>query len=125
MKNKPFTTDGCSGGMSWFWNNVLRRETPWRHACVVHDLQYWLGGTKDDRLHSDIRLFADVVKNGHSIIALLMFIAVRIGGSAYWPTSYRWGYRYGYLQQKYNKREKEGIEIARKICADRHIKLDF
>jgi len=122
---KEFTTDGCSGGMSWFWNNILKRETPWRHACVVHDLQYWLGGTADDRLNADKRLYRDVVENGHPIIAALMFLAVRIGGSAYLPTPYRWGYGHGYLERNYDERDLRDIEIARRICQERNIALDF
>lgn len=50
----PFTTDGCSGGMSATWDMVARlfpefaeihMETPpWESCCVVHDKAYHLGG---------------------------------------------------------------------------------
>lgn len=50
----PFTTDGCSGGMSATWDMVARMfpefaeihmETPpWESCCVVHDQAYYLGG---------------------------------------------------------------------------------
>lgn len=50
----PFTTDGCSGGMSATWDIVARlfpefreiHETtpPWQECCVVHDRAYHQGG---------------------------------------------------------------------------------
>ncbi|SHK10427.1 hypothetical protein SAMN05444000_11919 [Shimia gijangensis] len=50
----PFTTDGCSGGMSATWDMVARlfpefaemhMETPpWESCCIVHDRAYHLGG---------------------------------------------------------------------------------
>lgn len=50
----PFTTDGCSGGMSATWSMVARRfpgfaavhrdNPPWEECCVVHDRAYHLGG---------------------------------------------------------------------------------
>ncbi|MEQ9693274.1 hypothetical protein [Shimia sp. SDUM112013] len=49
----PFTTDGCSGGMSATWSLVARMfpdfedihlETPpWQGCCVTHDRAYHLG----------------------------------------------------------------------------------
>ncbi len=50
----PFTTDGCSGGMSAAWGamaktfpwfaQVFADEAPWHNCCVVHDQAYHLGG---------------------------------------------------------------------------------
>ncbi|SMP31874.1 hypothetical protein [Shimia sagamensis] len=50
----PFTTDGCSGGMSAAWGamaktfpwfaQVFAHEAPWHDCCVVHDQAYHLGG---------------------------------------------------------------------------------
>lgn len=49
----PFTTDGCSGGMSATWSVVahlfptfedIHMETPpWQDCCVTHDRAYHLG----------------------------------------------------------------------------------
>ena len=89
---KQFETDGCSGGMSFIYTNVFKKELPWRGACVTHDLQYWVGGSKYDRKKADIDLLCDVSKNGHPIIGFLMYLAVRMGGGPFFPTSYRWGY---------------------------------
>ncbi|SFM22259.1 hypothetical protein [Shimia aestuarii] len=50
----PFTTDGCSGGMSSAWTTVARlfpefaeaheNQPPWEECCVIHDRAYHLGG---------------------------------------------------------------------------------
>jgi len=50
----PFTTDGCSGGMSQVWGMVgnvapgfleMHGESPpWERCCVIHDQAYHLAG---------------------------------------------------------------------------------
>ncbi len=52
---KPFSTDGCSGGLSEGWRIVgealplFRSEygetPPWEHCCITHDKRYWRGET--------------------------------------------------------------------------------
>jgi len=54
---QPFSSDGCSGGLSdgWFYlaENIpafkqkLGDKPPWEHCCVDHDRVYWMGETKD------------------------------------------------------------------------------
>jgi len=89
---KPFTTDGCSGGMSWLWRTVLRRTPPWEGDCIEHDRAYWAGGTKQQRLEADRVLAASVARKGYPLIGALMYYAVRLGGVPWLPTSWRWGY---------------------------------
>lgn len=50
----PFTTDGCSGGLSQAWALVARtfpgfaeahrRQPPWERCCVIHDRAYHAAG---------------------------------------------------------------------------------
>ena len=89
---KPFTTDGCSGGMSWFWRTVLRRPLPWEGACESHDRTYWKGGTRDARRTADMVLATRVLQRGYPIMAALMYYAVRIGGHPLLPFAWRWNY---------------------------------
>ena len=97
-KLSEFTTDGCSGGMSLLWNNLLGKlpflpdRLPWEQDCINHDHAYHIGGSKADRLYADRRLAAAVTAKGYPIIAALMFYAVRIGGVKWLPTHWRWGY---------------------------------
>lgn len=82
---KPFTTDGCSGGMSWFWRKVFGKAPPWEELCVDHDYEYWRGGTWLERLIADVRLFIGVALNGLSRAAmgLLMLGALRWDATLY------------------------------------------
>ena len=74
----PFTTDGCSGGMSSAWTTVAKlfpdfaeaheNQPPWEDCCVTHDRAYHLGGASavpEDsyfaRLEADEALRACVV----------------------------------------------------------------
>ncbi len=97
---KPFVTDGCSGFMSLFWRNVLGTPPPWEGHCVDHDKAYWRGGRNALRLEADIQLMRGVIANGHPHWAVIMFIAVRIGGMWWLPfPGVRWGYGYDYPQR--------------------------
>lgn len=88
----PFTTDGCSGGMTYLWKLVWRRDPPWNDLCIEHDKVYWRGGSKEARRIADRRLMSGVTLNGHPIFAFAMWCAVRIGGHPLLPLSWRWGY---------------------------------
>lgn len=96
MTDFPFTTDGCSGGMTWCWRKIFRRDPPWNDLCVVHDRAYWQGGSAMQRRVADRQLMAGVTLRGHPIFAFLMWSAVRLGGHPLLPTSWRWGYGFKY-----------------------------
>lgn len=93
---RPFTTDGCSGGMRWLWNKLFDRNPPWNGACIVHDKSYWRGGTAEDRRWADTELLIAVTQKGYPTIAVAMWIAVRIGGHPMLPLPWRWGYGWRY-----------------------------
>lgn len=90
----PFTTDGCSGGI---YRTIFRRDPPWLGCCTEHDQIYWQGGTQAERKAADIELMCCVAKRGHPLVAFAMYLGVRIGGHAWLPLPWRWGYgwRYG------------------------------
>ena len=89
---KPFTSDGCSV----FPDGTFSQNELWLACCTAHDYDYWQGGTSEERLASDRRLKQCVAKVGQPSIAKLMLAGVRIGGSPYFPTTYRWGYGWPY-----------------------------
>lgn len=91
---KPFISDGCT----LFPNGTVENNKLWLHCCVAHDIDYWKGGTQQQRLASDKRLQACVTRLGEAEIATLMLVGVRIGGSPYIPTPYRWGYGWPYAR---------------------------
>lgn len=99
---KPFTTDGCSGGMTWLWTKVKGSPPPWNACCINHDFAYWRGGTAFERLEADKRLLQNVIDNGHPWWAIVMFIAVRIGGHPIFPFSWKWGYGHSWPKYSYD-----------------------
>ncbi|MEO6049942.1 MAG: hypothetical protein ABIP78_01240 [Pyrinomonadaceae bacterium] len=77
-----FVSDGCS----------LFPDGNYRACCVEHDKAYYFGGTKKERKAAD-RLLRDCVRaKGHRFLAPAMYIGVRIGGVAFLPTPFRWGF---------------------------------
>ena len=110
----PFTTDGCSR----FPDGTSSERTLWLDCCTAHDVAYWQGGTAAQRLQADQVLRQCVIDTGESMLASLMFIGVRVGGTPYLPTSFRWGYgwpymrRYGALSDAEMAAVREALNIA-------------
>ena len=109
---KPFTTDGCSD----FPNGTPEHQDLWLACCIQHDLAYWMGGTYKERLEADKELKACVEKVGEPAIAKLMLAGVRVGGTPFLPTSFRWGYGWPYLRG-YKALTKEERELVNKMLS--------
>jgi len=105
----PFTTDGCSD----FPDGTPAHKDLWHKCCVAHDVKYWAGGSYDDRVKADFDLRACVQSVGEPAIANLMLAGVRVGGSPWWPTAFRWGYGWPYTNG-YSKLTPEQFELVRK-----------
>ena len=90
----PFSTDGCS----MFPDGSFQAKTLWQTCCIEHDKAYWRGGTYAERKAADKALKECVANVGQPKIAKLMLHGVRIGGSPYWYTPFRWGYGWPYLR---------------------------
>jgi hypothetical protein len=108
---KPFTTDGCS----MFPDGTYEQQSLWLECCIRHDFAYWKGGTRDQRLAADKTLQACVSQVGEPKIAKLMLAGVRIGGSPYFPTWYRWGYGWPYKRGYAPLTETEKQQVRREI----------
>ncbi len=89
---KPFTSDGCSA----FPDGTWEQRTLWLTCCTAHDYAYWKGGTFAQRVEADEQLRSCVAQVGNPDIARLMMMGVRVGGSPFWPTRFRWGYGWPY-----------------------------
>lgn len=85
---RPFVTDGCS-----MWPD----GAGYVGCCVEHDLHYWCGGTREERLAAD-QEFGVCVAQTSSIPGLGTFMkwGVRFGGHPIFPVPYRWGYGHAY-----------------------------
>lgn len=106
---QPFTSDGCSR----FPDGTLQKSDLWRSCCEAHDLAYWRGGTQEERAAADLELQRCVAGTGQEKLADIMLIGVRLGGSPWWPTSYRWGYGWPWLRgyQPLSSEELQQVEL--------------
>lgn len=98
----PYTTDGCSGGMSALWRLACGTPPPWEQRCIEHDRSYWRGGTACDRRRADAILLSQVARKGYPVVAIIMWSAVRLGGHPLLPFPWRWGYGWKY-PRKYER----------------------
>lgn len=86
---KPFVSDGCS----LFPDQSFISRTRWCGCCLQHDVAYWRGGSEAQREEADKALRECITeKTEDEILANVMYEAVRVGGSPYFPNWYRWGY---------------------------------
>ena len=108
---KPFTTDGCSA----FPDGTPNQKSLWIECCIRHDLAYWKGGTYDQRLEADQSLETCVSQVGEPEIAQLMLAGVRVGGSPYFPTTYRWGYGWPYPRGYKALSNDENLEVQQML----------
>ncbi len=63
---------------------------------MAHDLAYWQGGSYEQRLAADIELKLCVTRLGEPVLGKLMLAGVRLGGSPYLPSTFRWGYGWSF-----------------------------
>lgn len=105
---QPFSSDGCS----LFPDSSLMSENDWCSCCFEHDLEYWRGGTSEERDTADAALRDCVLeKTGNSALSKAMYEGVRLGGSPYFYSGYRWGYGWNF-ERKYQELTPEEIEAA-------------
>lgn len=105
---KPFASDGCSA----FPNGTLQHQQLWLACCTAHDYAYWQGGTYDERLAADNALKQCVAAVGEKQIADIMLAGVRVGGTPFLPTRFRWGYGWPYPRgyKALSEQEKQQIQ---------------
>jgi hypothetical protein len=108
-----FTSDGCSA----FPEGTIEQKQLWHSCCVIHDLAYWKGGNADERKAADLALKACVAEVGEPGIAKLMLAGVRVGGTPWLPTRFRWAYGWPYLRGYKEAVEDELRQIERKTEA--------
>ncbi|RLC96756.1 MAG: hypothetical protein DRI46_13590 [Chloroflexi bacterium] len=74
----PFVYDGCT----LFVDSILWSD--FSHACYVHDIAYWIGGTSEERKAADQSLAKAVAKTGliGKLVEYPVYIGVRIFGNS-------------------------------------------
>lgn len=109
---KPFTSDGCSA----FPNGTPMQQTLWLQCCHDHDLAYWKGGTQAERVLADKALHDCVDQVGEPEIADMMEAGVRVGGSPWLPTKFRWGYGWPWPRGYRALTAEELKEVAQRLA---------
>lgn len=119
---QPFTSDGCSS----FPDGTFTHRELWLQCCTAHDLTYWQGGTYSQRLEADNELRQCVAQVGQKKIADLMLAGVRVGGTPFLPTDFRWGYGWPYprLYKALTEAEKEQIQKQLELLPDNSLKTE-
>jgi len=102
-----FRSDGCSA----FPDGTLEQNNLWLKCCIEHDKEYWKGGTYQERKIADEALQQCVAEVGEPEIAQLMLAGVRVGGTPYLPTKFRWGYGWPYPRGYKALTDKEKSEV--------------
>lgn len=85
---KDFQTDYCT----YFPEGTLRNPGLWQQCCFDHDLRYWFGGTKNDRLKADLKLRECVEKKAGSFMGHMMFFGIRAGRFSPLKHKYKWSW---------------------------------
>ena len=111
---KPFSSDGCS----LFPDSSAITSHDWCDCCFQHDVAYWRGGTAEQREEADQLLRQCVIdKTGNSALATLMYEGVRVGGSPYFHTWYRWAYGWR-ADRNYQALTDSENELADRLMAE-------
>jgi len=84
---RPFTTDACT-----WWP-----DGDWSACCIEHDMAYWCGGTTEARRAADTALRACIGRDHGATLSTLTYLGVRVGGAAWMPVPWRWGYGWEWL----------------------------
>jgi len=110
---KPFTSDGCSA----FPDGTFTQQSLWSNCCFLHDLAYWKGGTEKQKNTADYDLESCVKNVGEPHIAKLMLAGVKVGGSPFLNTPFRWGYGWPYGRAYKTLSRSEKLQVSQKLEA--------
>jgi hypothetical protein len=99
--------DGCT----------LAPEFDFPHCCDEHDTRYWAGGTADERKLADRDLRECILAAGHGVLSNVYYFGVRLGGTPYLPTPWRWGFGWDYPHGYASRCESEAAHGSLSQCA--------
>lgn len=88
---------GCSDTIRSFETDycTLFMEGNWGHCCLDHDLSYWVGGSKQEQLQSDLKLKSCVAEAGGEFMGNAIYYAVRAGHYSPVKHKYKWSWGWG------------------------------
>lgn len=83
-----FQSDGCSS----YPDGTLTQPRKWYHCCFVHDIPYWMGGSKQKKKIADKELNKCVSAATNPVHGQMMELGVISGGLPNTGLPWRWGY---------------------------------
>lgn len=98
-----FVSDGCTAFP----------DGNYRECCEAHDLDYFKGGSFSERRASDKRLYRCVKAKGgwkNKVRAPMMYLGVRVFGTGWLPTPFRWGFGKKEIYRAKDEAEKEASD---------------
>jgi hypothetical protein len=70
-----FTSDGCTLSP----DGTPAQPNLWRECCVEHDLWFWGGGTKEQRILADNNLKSCIAEKSSRFISAIYLFGVQVG----------------------------------------------
>ncbi len=105
---KEFRFDGCT----LFFEGTPSNPCLWNDDCREHDVAYWKGGTRAERKEADRKLREAIRDKGKPLVASLMYVGVRVGGSPWLPTPWRWGFGWKGFPYGYRELSEEELRMV-------------
>lgn len=110
---EPFSSDICSMAP-----DGLPFVSSWSRCCIEHDVEYWIGGSIEDKEKADNVLQSCIAKTFTPLIGKLYRWGVDIGGAPSLPTTWRWGYGHSFSKPSWHARSPSEIELIQKKIAE-------
>jgi hypothetical protein len=102
---REFSTDNCSGFP----------DGNWRECCVIHDVEYFIGGKESDRSAAD-RDLGDCVNRRTPILGWIMRGFVRITGVRNADSPFGWGYGWTHERGEFERTDEDRAWIERTLA---------
>lgn len=109
MNLSAFKSDGCSGYLN---GDPITKKNEWLHCCIVHDMRYWIGGTKKEKESADFEINRCVAKTSSRTHGEIVELGVAIGGAPQTGLPWRWGYGWD-VEVPFFSRELSHIEALK------------
>lgn len=106
----PFVSDGCSSSPDGFVPGVELLE-----CCIAHDIQYWKGGTYEEKEVADSEFKMCLYRKTLPVIADAYYESVKIGGLKELKAPWAWGYGWAPLRDYAPLSQIEKQEVQAKL----------
>lgn len=91
---KTFEFDGCTK----FFDGTPDKPDLWKNCCLIHDIKYWFGGTKEMQDKADFGLYQCVNQVTGEYWSSLIYYGVRLGH--YSPIKFKYRFGWGWKEKR-------------------------